>query len=190
MTSNQTPITEEEFFTNVIAPGHNIPLPATPQEAALENPTYKGSCHCGFITYTVKLDLENPHPYIGAIVTRCNCTMCVKAGLVSIAPSPVSSFILTTPGSRGELKDYQYPNQNIHRWLCPECGIQVFCEGEYVYMDHLVSYMRINAVTVDGRVDGEKMRELKDIKPRYYGGRERETLVLGLKDEPWEHGIW
>jgi hypothetical protein len=57
-------------------------------------------------------------------------------------------------------------------------------------MGAVVSWMRVNAVTLDGRVDGEKMRGLKDIKPRYYGGREKETLAMGLKDEPWEHGLW
>lgn len=120
------PITEEEFFANVLAPAHRIPVPSSTPE----NPTYNGSCHCGFVSYKVNLHLLNPNPMSGAIVTRCNCTICVKAGLLSIAPAPVSSFALMSPaGDRSELKDYKYPHDDLHQWLCPRCGVQVFSEG-------------------------------------------------------------
>lgn len=179
--------TEEEFYVQVIAPARGISITSS----ATESPIYNGSCHCGFATYQVRLDLINPNPITGAIVTRCNCTICVKAGLMSIAPTPTDSFVLRSPaGGREELKDYQYPNNDIHRWMCPRCGIQIFSEGQYTYQGMVMSWMRVNAVTLDGRDDGERMAELKEIEPKYYGGREKETLAMGLKDEPWEHGVW
>lgn len=175
-------VSEEEFL-------HAIQLSTDPETFTTEQPLYKGSCHCGFISYLVRLDMTAPHPLSKAILTRCNCTICVKYGLLAAAPAPASSFELTSPaGGRSELKDYQ-TSERIHRWLCPTCGVQVFQEGTFEFQGMEVSYMRINAATLDGRDDGEEMVELKDVEVRYYGGRDPACIVEGTKDEPWSRGL-
>jgi hypothetical protein len=78
----------------------------------------------------------------------------------------------------------------LHRSLWPRCGIQCFVEGTYAYQGQEVSYMRINVATLDGRADGGKMEELKDIKTRYYGGRDPRRIAEGSKEEPWEGALW
>ncbi|RFU24356.1 hypothetical protein B7463_g11981, partial [Scytalidium lignicola] len=45
------PISEEEFFANVLAPAHGMPVPPPSSE---KNPTYNGSCHCGFDIITAR----------------------------------------------------------------------------------------------------------------------------------------
>ena len=176
------PVTEEEFL-------HAIKLSSSPETFTAEQPLYKGSCHCSFLSYTVRIDLTNPHPLNNAILTRCNCTICVKYGLLIAVPAPASSFTLTSPpGGRDELKDYK-TSERIHRWLCPTCGVQVFMEGTYSFQGMEVSYLRVNAATLDGRADGGKMVELKDVKVRYIGGRDPACLAEGVKDEPWSGGL-
>lgn len=173
--ANNVP-TEEEFYVKVIAPARGISITSS----ATENPIFNGSCHCGFATYQVRLDLVNPNPITGVIVTRCNCTICVKAGLMSIAPTPADSFVLRSPdGGRQELKDYQYPNSDIHRWMCPRCGVQIFSEGQSTYQGTVISWMRVNAVTLDGRDHGERMVELKKSSPSTMEVEKKRLL-------PWE----
>jgi hypothetical protein len=177
-------VLSEEEFVLVLNPS------ATPPEEASENTLYKGSCHCGFLSYTVRLNFTDPHPITGTILSRCNCTICVKYGIITATPAPRSSFTLLSPaGGRAELRDYMISDK-LHRWLCPRCGIQCFVEGTYTYQGQEVSYMRINAATLDGRADGGKMEELKDINTRYYGGRDRARIAEGSKEEPWEGGLW
>jgi len=180
--STKRVLTEEEFL-------HAMKLSENPKNFTSDQPLYKGSCHCGFLSYSVCLDFSTPHPLSNAILTRCNCSICVKYGLLSATPAPASSFTLTSPsGGRAVLKDYKTSEQ-IHRWLCPTCGIQVFQEGTYTFQGMEVSYLRVNASTLDGRLDGEEMVELKDVKVKYYGGRDPACIAQGTKDEPWSRGL-
>jgi hypothetical protein len=169
---------------------HSLGLSADPKTLTKEEqPLYKGSCHCGFLSYVVRLDFTTPHPLSQAVLTRCNCTVCVKYGILTSTPAPASSFELTSPlGGRAELKDYR-TSEKSHRWLCPTCGVQVFQEGVYSFQGMEVSYMRVNASTLDGRVDGGEMVELKDVRVRYYGGRNPADIGKGAMDEPWPHGL-
>lgn len=58
---------------------------------------------------------------------------------------------------------------------------------------------RINVLTLDEKEDGEPLPELKDIKLKYFPGRDdqwmRKAEALGssssgLADEPYEGGLW
>jgi hypothetical protein len=168
----------EEEFVLALNPS------ATPPDSVSESTLYKGPCHCGFLSYTVRLNFTDPHPITSTILSRCNGTICVKYGIITATPAPRSSFTLLSPaGGRAELKDYMVPD-GLHRWLCPCCGIQCFVEGSYTYQGQEVSYTRINAATLDGRADGGKIEELKDIKTRYYGGRDPGWIAEGSKEEP------
>ena len=83
-----------------------------------ETTTYKGSCHCGEVSYEVDLELGK--------VIACNCSICSRMGwLLSFVPA--SQFRLLS----GEkvLVDYQFGKKSIHHPFCSKCGIRSFCGG-------------------------------------------------------------
>lgn len=84
------------------------------------NTKYKGSCHCGKVTYEVGLDLSQP-------VISCNCSMCGRSGtLLSFAPA--EQFTLKT--GEESLRDYQFNKHVIHHTFCSVCGIKPFARGQ------------------------------------------------------------
>lgn len=81
--------------------------------------TYKGSCHCGQVAFTAKIDLEKPS-------ITCNCSMCGRAGTM-LAFIPLSDFTL----ERGEhnLQSYKFNKHVIDHLFCKTCGIKSFAYG-------------------------------------------------------------
>jgi hypothetical protein len=101
--------------------------------------TYKGSCHCGAVQFTVEAEITK--------VMRCNCSICAKAGLA----------LIFVPGERFQLlsgaqsqADYQFHKKRIHHMFCTVCGVRSFSEsskdGKPVYA--------VNVRALDG-VDAE-----------------------------------
>jgi len=164
--------------------------------ADTEKPLYRGSCHCGFLAYIVRLDLTYPHPLTGEVLTRCDCHSCRKYGLLTAVPYPASSFELVAPAAGREVMRDHGNNSKVHRWLCPQCGVQIFTEGTYVLeaLGVEVTYLRINAATLDGRADGGWMIDLQDVEVRHYFGMDpvcrEQSPVLRAKPDPWSDGGW
>ena len=81
--------------------------------------TYKGSCHCGAVTYEVTM-----HP--PAQANACNCSICSRAGWL-LAFAGGDAFRLLS----GEemLTDYQFHHKHIHHYFCRNCGIHSFSRG-------------------------------------------------------------
>src|SRR5690349_828969 len=124
-------------------------------------PLYNGSCHCGFVTYTARLDLVNPSPETGAVVTKCSCSVCHKSGTLLATPVPASLILLSPEGGRDALQDYTFSTGKVHHWLCPKCGIKCFLEGTYSLDDGKeVRFTRINVLTLDGKEDGSPLEDL------------------------------
>jgi hypothetical protein len=82
--------------------------------------TYKGSCHCGKVSYEVKTDL--------AQVYSCNCSICTKKGYLLTFVPPEQFKLLS--GEEKALTDYQFNKMNIHHLFCPACGVQSFARGK------------------------------------------------------------
>ena len=81
--------------------------------------TYQGSCHCGKVKYTAKLDLDEP-------VIVCNCSMCGRAGtMLAFVPRP--DFELLSGAE--DLKSYKFNHQVIDHVFCTTCGIKPFAYG-------------------------------------------------------------
>ena len=81
---------------------------------------FKGSCHCGNISFTFK------HEKIETGL-RCNCSMCRRKGAV------MSSFILApeelTINEKGSsLGLYQFDTKIAKHFFCKNCGIYPFHE--------------------------------------------------------------
>lgn len=141
-----------------------------------------GSCHCGFIRYTITLpasQLENP------TASRCNCTMCHKPSFTSLeVPDPSTNFKLVSPSSKTELPDYQLSNKHQHRYFCNKCGVQVLSEGSYEYEGTVYPYFAVNLHSVDQMQEGFDACKFKF---KYWDGL-HDNWQAGLKDEPFPGG--
>ncbi|HEV7307619.1 GFA family protein [Ensifer sp.] len=100
---------------------------------------YKGSCHCGAVRIEADLD-------ISAGTEKCNCTICVKMRLWSVAIRP-EAFRLVA----GEevLADYRGRNAVAHHYFCSQCGVRPFERIDAPNMTNH-TYYNINVACLDG----------------------------------------
>jgi hypothetical protein len=82
--------------------------------------TYKGSCHCGAVTYTVQ-----SVPIASAMA--CNCSMCKRAGTL-LAFVPEAQFKLDSGAD--SLSSYKFNKHIIDHVFCKGCGIKSFAHGK------------------------------------------------------------
>jgi hypothetical protein len=80
-----------------------------------EKSTFKGSCHCGVVTYTVAVDGSKREAF------RCNCTWCQKHCYTNLDANR-EDFTLLTPSSFDEVASYNPKGSGINRWFCNKCG--------------------------------------------------------------------
>lgn len=81
--------------------------------------TFKGSCHCGKVAYTV-----DEAPPTKAM--ECNCSICRRRGALHHFTTP-DKFTLETP--RDAVASYQWNKHIIRFHFCTECGCAPFAEG-------------------------------------------------------------
>ena len=161
---------------------------------APEFPLYNGSCHCGYITYAARLNLRDASlssesPFC---LTRCNCSICHKAGYLAATCQPASSLSILTPkeGEAG-ISDYAFGQGTIHHWFCPKCGIRCFYGGSYISeKGETVHFKRVNALTLDGRADGQPLEDLRALKTGYTEMKSPEGWRKGIASQPWDGGVW
>lgn len=74
----------------------------------------RGSCHCGAVRYSVRLDLTAP-------TIRCNCTICAssRAWIASIAAAD-----FTLEAGIGTLGSYRFGSGAIAHRFCARCGVK------------------------------------------------------------------
>lgn len=77
--------------------------------------TYRGSCHCGAVRFSVQADLS--------CLTRCNCSICSKQGLLGAYVLKEQFQLL-----QGEtaLSLYQFNKKIAKHFFCRHCGIHAF----------------------------------------------------------------
>jgi len=73
---------------------------------------YKGSCHCGQITFELISDL--------APARRCNCSLCQRKGAVMVTAKD-DSFRITSGAQYATL--YQFNTMTARHYFCKICGI-------------------------------------------------------------------
>jgi len=143
--------------------------------------THAGACHCGNVTYTGAFDLTSGH------IIKCNCTICHKKGYFLLSPTSDASFSLLTPSSTSELLDYQFAKKRVHHYSCPKCATSVFISGFFEMGDKELPFMAVMGNTLEKRLDGEPLEDLRKVKIKYMDGK---ADKLEFQDEPWEGGAW
>jgi hypothetical protein len=125
-----------------------------------------GSCHCGVVRFEVQLDLSNS----GA--SRCNCTICTKAGLTGANVKPDAFRLLA---GETELVTYEHGHKVSKRYFCRTCGMHAFARGHLEVLGG--AFVSINVNCLDD-VDVGKL-ELK-----YWDGR-HDNWMAGPRAQPW-----
>jgi hypothetical protein len=117
--------------------------------------TYKGSCHCGEITYEADIDLAQG-------TGKCNCTFCMKARAWKVFVTPASFRLLS--GSDRAIGYRKHPQASL-KYFCNECGVRTHELGSADYMGG--DFVGVFVATLDN-VEPE---ELAAAPVRYSDGR-------------------
>lgn len=111
--------------------------------------TYKGSCHCGRIAFSVEGAIDR--------VIDCNCSHCSRKGYL-LWFQPRQNLTLTS--SILDATTYTFNTHTIKHYFCPMCGCAPFGFGSAKGLEMAAINVRclegiepstLNIVQVDGR---------------------------------------
>ena len=74
--------------------------------------TYRGSCHCGRVTFEARANLT--------YVVECNCSICAKRGALWHGAKDEDLKILT---GESDLTLYRFGTKTARHYFCSRCGI-------------------------------------------------------------------
>lgn len=131
--------------------------PAEPQLALYECP---GSCHCGQVTFRVRVPEKIK-------VQSCNCSICRKTGFVHLIVRG-EDFEITL--GAGILQEYRFNTQTARHWFCKNCGVKAF----YIPRSHPGGYsVNLNCVRLNPAIQ---------ITKQAFDGQNWENNVSLIKD--------
>jgi hypothetical protein len=118
--------------------------------------TYRGSCHCGTVTFEADLDLAEPS-------YRCNCSICRRTRFWPAVARPEGFRLLS---GETELTEYRFnTRKNVH-YFCPHCGVRPFGVGNDTPIGTMIgvnlgcledvsdeALSRVPVIHIDGRND-------------------------------------
>lgn len=96
--------------------------------------TYRGSCHCGAVTFSLRTDL--------AYSVRCDCSMCRRRGAIMVR---CDQDDLVIESGRESLAEYRFNMQVAVHYFCSRCGIYTFHK-----MRKLPDKYAVNAGCIEG----------------------------------------
>jgi hypothetical protein len=117
--------------------------------------TYRGSCHCGAISYEANIDLAQG-------TGKCNCSFCKKARAWKSFVRPDAFRLLSGPDQ--SMTYHKHPQAPV-KHFCPTCGVHTHETGSADYMGG--DFVGIFLATLDTAEDSE----LAAAPVRYSDGR-------------------
>ena len=78
-------------------------------------PTYRGSCHCGTVTFKIDAEIRE--------LTTCDCSLCRRKNALM---TKVHESELTVLGGEDLLSVYEWNTYRAKHFFCSRCGIYVF----------------------------------------------------------------
>lgn len=129
---------------------------------ATDLPVHRGSCHCGHLKYSVRMDATK--------ASRCNCRICTKLSPMGSIVKPSQFTAETDKATLG-----QYGNEVGTRYFCKTCGVHAFSEG---HLDILGGdFVSVNINTLDDIDQGT-------VEVGYWDGR-HDNWQAGMRPSPW-----
>jgi hypothetical protein len=102
--------------------------------------TYRGSCHCGAVTFEADLDLSQP-------TFRCNCSICRRTRFWPAVARQEDFRLLT---GQGELTEYLFNKRRNQHFFCRTCGVRAFGVGNDTPIGTMVG---VNVGCLEGLTD-------------------------------------
>lgn len=110
-----------------------------------EKITYQASCHCGSVRFRFRSEIITKG-------CRCNCSICIRKGIVSSASYLPLENIERVEGM-SSLALYQFGDRDVNHYFCRTCGICPFTTVASVPPDYVgparPGYYRINLGCVE-----------------------------------------
>jgi hypothetical protein len=125
--------------------------------------TYKGSCHCGDVTFEADIDLEKSSG-------KCNCSICRKTRNWGVSIKPEAFRLLSPPDRQ---TDYQFNSNSVHWPFCKRCGVRTHGSGDIPEAGGKFVSVAVAAL------DGVSAETLAQLPVRYSNGR----------DNDWWHDV-
>ena len=83
--------------------------------ACAERQTYRGSCHCGAVTFEIRSDF--------AELTTCDCSICRRKNALMVK---VHEDQFTLLSGEDALTEYRFHTRTARHFFCRTCGIYPF----------------------------------------------------------------
>ncbi len=107
--------------------------------------TYRGSCHCGVVTFEADLDLSQP-------TFRCNCSICRRTRFWAAVARPQDFRLLT---GKDELSEYLFHSRKNQHFFCRRCGVRPFGIGNDTPVGQMLG---VNVGCLEGISEAELSR--------------------------------
>lgn len=125
---------------------------------------HHGSCHCGAIRFHALVDVSK--------ASRCNCTICTKAGALGALVRP-ETLVVDTP--EAPLATYQWGSKIGTRYSCPTCHVYLFSRGHLAELGGDFASVNLNAL--------DELDPFQ-LAPIYWDGR-HDNWEGGPRATPW-----